>query len=154
MATEQPTFFTRFPGFGDPQILNTDCFIRAASVLPEFFSLWGSRFFLLKSDVNGNMKKIAAASTDSSTSNLKDLLAYEASKNRAQRDSSGSVGLLWLIRSFELLVAILTQLSKSDAQETSLRPIIVKAYDETLRKHHTGLMRKTFHGLREARDTT
>ncbi|CAH8523034.1 unnamed protein product [Dicrocoelium dendriticum] len=112
-------------------------------ILSEFFALWGTRFYIVKSDVDGNMKKVSNAVASLNVTSLKEMLAAEQALNQSTEDSSGSVGLLWLKRTYEFLVCALWYLSQSDSNE-SMKTILLKAYEETLKRYHNRIMYHAF----------
>lgn len=74
---------------------------------------------------------------------LPEMLAKEQSLDLYKKDSSGSVGLLWLKRSFQFLVSLLWFLSIS-TDDDCMKSIVSQAYDESLRHYHNRFMRQTF----------
>ncbi|CAH8542012.1 unnamed protein product [Heterobilharzia americana] len=133
------TFFSNIPVFKDEENLDIPTFLHLSTMICEFFGLWDSRFILLKNDVDGNIKKVSRASNNLHVNTLYELLANETNRD----DSSGSVGLLWLKRTLQFVIRLLLHLAKSKSTE-SMRDIIIKAYDETLIRHHNKLMSYAF----------
>ncbi|GAA51764.1 glycolipid transfer protein-related [Clonorchis sinensis] len=97
----------------------------------------------LLSKIGVTLKKVSNAVRDLNVTHLRDMLLQEQTLHLSKKDSSGSVGLLWLKRTYEFLVRTLWHLSQSTSAD-SMYDIIIKAYDETLTKHHNRLMRHTF----------
>ncbi|TPP63183.1 Glycolipid transfer protein [Fasciola gigantica] len=145
MACNKPvvTFFSKLTDFQDVNTMNIQTFTNASSLLSDFFTLWGSRMALVKSDVEGNIQKVSNAVCSLNCTTLPEMLAKERSLDLYKKDSSGSVGLLWLKRSFQFLVSVLWFLSKS-TNEDCMKTIVSQAYDESLRHYHSRLMRHTF----------
>ncbi|KAF7233525.1 hypothetical protein EG68_07701 [Paragonimus skrjabini miyazakii] len=137
------TFFSSIQDLGDFTDYNFQTFVAYSQILLDFLTLWGSRFYIVKSDVDGNIKKVSNAIKSLNVTSLKDMLALEQQLNICKKDSSGSVGLLWLKRTYDFLLKTLWYLSQSDSEE-SMRNIILQAYDQTLRKYHNKFMRQTF----------
>ncbi|TGZ58393.1 hypothetical protein CRM22_009674 [Opisthorchis felineus] len=140
---EDCTFFSRIPKIDDSSCITVELFMSASSILTDFLVLWGKRFYLVKADVDGNIKKVSNAVRDLNVTHLRDMLLQEQTLHLSKKDSSGSVGLLWLKRTYEFLIRTLWHLSQS-ASADSMYDIIIKAYDETLTKYHNRLMRHTF----------
>ncbi|KAA0199194.1 Glycolipid transfer protein HET C2 [Fasciolopsis buskii] len=137
------TFFSRLTDLQDVNYMSIQTFTNASTLLSDFFNLWGSRMALVKSDVEGNIRKVTNAVCSLNCTTLPEMLAKEQSLDLYKKDSSGSVGLLWLKRSFQFLVSLLWFLSIS-TDDDCMKSIVSQAYDESLRHYHNRFMRQTF----------
>ncbi|KAK4470142.1 hypothetical protein MN116_005725 [Schistosoma mekongi] len=133
------TFFSNIPTFTDEKNLDLQTFFQLSNMISDFFGLWDSKFSILRNDVEGNIRKVSRASANLHVNTLYDLLANE----RNHDDSSGSIGLLWLKRTFEFINCFLHYFSISKSNEL-MSDIITRAYNETLTRHHNILMRHAF----------
>ncbi|CAH8560400.1 unnamed protein product [Schistosoma curassoni] len=133
------TFFSNIPIFKDEKNLDIQTFLQLSKMICDFFGLWDSKFSLLRNDVEGNIKKVSRASTNLHVNTLYDLLANEINRD----DSSGSIGLLWLKRTFQFLICFLHYFAQSKNNEL-IRDMIIRAYDKTLTRYHNKLMRHAF----------
>uniref|UniRef100_A0A0R3SCZ4 GLTP domain-containing protein n=1 Tax=Hymenolepis diminuta TaxID=6216 RepID=A0A0R3SCZ4_HYMDI len=88
----------------------------------------GAALYPVKSDVNGNI--------------VVKMLARENEANIAKKDSSGSVGLLWLSRGVELIIESLAELVRNPDEKMS--NLVKIAYEKTLRPYHNRVMSLIF----------
>lgn len=70
------------------------------------------------------------------------MLAKENEANIAKKDSSGSVGLLWLSRGVELIIESLAELVKNPDEKMS--NLVKNAYEKTLKPYHNRIMSLIF----------
>ncbi|KAF6768944.1 hypothetical protein AHF37_12683 [Paragonimus kellicotti] len=68
----RPTFFSSIQTLGDFTDYNFQTFVACSQILLDFLTLWGSRFYIVKSDVDGNIK-VSYRSLWSSVSEVKTL---------------------------------------------------------------------------------
>ncbi|TNN15110.1 Pleckstrin homology domain-containing family A member 8 [Schistosoma japonicum] len=133
------TFFSNIPTFKDVKNLDLQTFLQLSNMICDFLGLWDSKFSILRNDVEGNIKKVSRASANLHVNTLYDLLVNERNRD----DSSGSIGLLWLKRTFQFINCFLHNFSVSKSNEL-MSDIITRAYNETLTRHHNILMRHAF----------
>ncbi|AXA48244.1 glycolipid transfer protein HET-C2 [Malassezia restricta] len=122
----------------------TSEFIDATEGVVKLFDLLGSSAFaVVQNDMNGNIKKIRdrLLSTGPDLSGTLQLLV----KNEGlpgDKKRTATEGLLWLLRGLEFTAKALR--FSLDNQNEELATSFTKAYEQTLRKHHSILVRPVF----------
>ncbi|KAM3172955.1 hypothetical protein ACTXT7_013492 [Hymenolepis weldensis] len=94
----------------------------------------GAALYPVKSDVNGNIVKIRNSCEKFDVWSVEEMLAKEKEANIANKDSSGSVGLLWLSRGVELIIESLAELVRNPDEKMST--LVKNAYENTLKPYH------------------
>ena len=87
-------------------------------------------------------KKINSASVKYNVKTVEEMLIKEKELKVDKNDNSGTIGLLWLTRGIELIIAVMIELSESP--DKSMQDIGRSAYSRTLVKHHNAIMKKIF----------
>jgi len=121
--------------------VDTIAFLEASEGVVKMFDLIGSAAFnIVQSDMTGNITKVRtyydAHPAESKT--LESLVISE--KNEKKR--TATEGLLWLLRGLHFTLVAL-QRSHGDKSE-ELSASFNKSYDETLKKHHSFVIRPVF----------
>lgn len=88
-------------------------------------------------------QKVTNAYRSLKCSSLRDMLQKEQNQRIYRRNGSGSVGLVWLCRTFQFVSAVLERLHRRNDAD-SMYPIVIDAYDATLTRHHNRVVRNTF----------
>ncbi|KAL2913688.1 hypothetical protein HK105_206848 [Polyrhizophydium stewartii] len=129
------TFFDSLPRqFSDVNVLAAESgietlpFLQASEGLTRMFDTLGSAFSVVKSDVQGNI----------TSATLQSLVEAEKAENK----NTATVGLLWLKRALEFTALGLRRNVDNPGEELSAS--FHKAYDATLSKHHTFMVRGVF----------
>nr|CUU97997.1 glycolipid transfer protein HET C2 [Hymenolepis microstoma] len=112
----------------------------------------GAALYPVKSDVSGNMRKVRNSCERFNVWTIDEMLSKEQEAGVAKKDSSGSVGLLWLSRTVDLILESMVELIKDpDGKMCNLVRI---AYDRTLKPYHSRVMALLFSsGLKLFPDT-
>ncbi|ORX55193.1 glycolipid transfer protein [Hesseltinella vesiculosa] len=121
--------------------IDTDKFLQATEgVVSLFDALGSSAFTVVQNDMNGNIKKIRTRFLSNPTANntLENLVANEAHEKKRV----ATEGLLWLIRGLDFTAQALRR-SLTDVSE-ELNVSFTKAYEGTLRKFHSIVVRPVF----------
>ncbi|EPQ31857.1 uncharacterized protein PFL1_00056 [Pseudozyma flocculosa PF-1] len=123
--------------------VETSGFLEATEGLVKLFDLLGnSAFAVVQNDMNGNIKKIRerllAAPATSST--LQALVENEGKPGDKKR--TATEGLMWLLRGLDFTAKALRR-SVSDPSE-ELTVSFTKAYENSLRQHHSFVIRPVF----------
>ncbi|CAO3649916.1 unnamed protein product [Mucor hiemalis] len=121
--------------------IETDQFLQATEGLVKLFDLLGSAAFsVVQKDMNGNIKKIRERFLSNPTANstLQELLATEA----PEKKRVATEGLLWLTRGLDFTAQALRRSLNEGAEELNIS--FTKAYEETLKKHHSFVVRPVF----------
>nr|CDS34864.1 glycolipid transfer protein HET C2 [Hymenolepis microstoma] len=102
----------------------------------------GAALYPVKSDVSGNMRKVRNSCERFNVWTIDEMLSKEQEAGVAKKDSSGSVGLLWLSRTVDLILESMVELIKDpDGKMCNLVRI---AYDRTLKPYHSRVMALLF----------
>ncbi|KAL5111369.1 Glycolipid transfer protein 1 [Taenia crassiceps] len=109
----------------------------------SFLELQGKALYLVKTDVGGNIKKISNSCEKYKASTVEEMLIKEKEAKVNKNDSSGSIGLLWLMRAIELVLEVMVELPVSP--DLNMREIGRSAYAKTLMKHHNTIMKNLFY---------
>eukprot|EP00300_Choanocystis_sp_HF-7_P027365 c32459_g1_i1.p1 GENE.c32459_g1_i1~~c32459_g1_i1.p1 ORF type:complete len:201 (+),score=27.71 c32459_g1_i1:43-645(+) len=124
--------------------ISTSEFIDATEGVVKLFDLLGSSAFaVVQNDMNGNIKKIRdrLLSTGPDLSGTLQLLV----KNEGlpgDKKRTATEGLLWLLRGLEFTARALRLSLENPSEELSTS--FTKAYENTLRKYHSILVRPVF----------
>ncbi|KAK9240569.1 glycolipid transfer protein domain-containing protein [Lipomyces kononenkoae] len=145
MAATPPTFFFKMKkSFADVPIeggkIDTTEFLEAAECLVSLFDLLGSSAFsVVQMDMNGNIKKIRDRQLTNPIifSTLQDIVLSE----KVEKHKNATIGLLWLTRGLELTAVALRRNIESTEE---LSESFTKAYNETLIKYHSLVVRPVF----------
>ncbi|KAI8825990.1 glycolipid transfer protein domain-containing protein [Fimicolochytrium jonesii] len=115
-------------------------FLEATESLTKLFDSMGAAFGPVKSDLLGNVAKLRTRYTENPTKNktLQELVITE----RAEGKKTATEGLLWLKRGLEFTSKGLRR-NLNDKNE-ELNVSFTKAYEETLSKHHSFMVRPVF----------
>merc|ERR1712230_356132 len=116
-------------------------FLEATEGLIKMFDLLGSSAFtIVQDDMNGNVTKIRnrynAAPAQSQT--LEQLVENE----KGEKKRTATEGLLWLLRGLRFTQVALQRSHANKEEELSVS--FTKAYEETLKKHHSFVVRPVF----------
>ncbi|GAA5896376.1 hypothetical protein JCM3775_001999 [Rhodotorula graminis] len=116
-------------------------FLEATEGLIKMFDLLGSTAFtIVQNDMNGNVTKIRtrynAAPAQSQT--LEQLVANE----QGEKKRTATEGLLWLLRGLRFTQVALKRSQANKEEELAVS--FTKAYEETLKKHHSFVVRPVF----------
>ncbi|KAI8075057.1 glycolipid transfer protein domain-containing protein [Gongronella butleri] len=141
MATYFHTIKRSYADVDTSNGIDTDQFLQATEgVVSLFDALGSSAFSVVQKDMNGNIQKIRTRFLSNPTANntLENLVANEAHEKKRV----ATEGLLWLIRGLDFTAQALRR-SLSDATE-ELTVSFTKAYENTLRKFHSMIIRPVF----------
>jgi hypothetical protein len=118
-------------------------FLAATEDLVKLFDILGSTAFSpVKSDMNGNIKKIREKflTNPEKYNFLQSIVVDEASLPQSKRN--GTEGLMWLRRGLEFTSLALNRNIKDPNEELSTS--FSKAYESTLQKYHNMIVRPIF----------
>ena len=122
----------------------TEQFLLATNEVIRLFDVLGSTAFApVKNDMNGNIAKIRKRSSEDAQGKfltLQGILDYE--KTLPQKQRVGTEGLMWLLRGLTFTATALRRNLQNTSEELSQS--FTKAYEETLSKFHTFLIRPVF----------
>ncbi|KAI7868109.1 glycolipid transfer protein domain-containing protein [Spinellus fusiger] len=121
--------------------IDTEQFLEATEGVVKLFDLLGSAAFsVVQNDMNGNIKKIRERFLSNPTANntLENLMVTES----PEKKRVATEGLLWLSRGLGFTAQALRR-SLDDPNE-ELVTSFTKAYENTLRKHHSIVIRPLF----------
>ncbi|XP_045171675.1 glycolipid transfer protein-like [Mercenaria mercenaria] len=148
---------TLFPQAENIDAIETSKWIEAAEGAVKIVHCMGGQFSMTETDMLGNIKKIRTRyETDTAAfESFKNLLQYEKDNKEDKKDSSGTVGGLWLKRGLEYLCEIFWELiqehdackkpgGKSDSG--AVKSACKKAYEKTLTKYHNMAVRMVVKG--------
>ncbi|KAI8589361.1 glycolipid transfer protein domain-containing protein [Geranomyces variabilis] len=115
-------------------------FLEATESLTKLFDSMGAAFGPVKSDLLGNIAKIRTRYTENPAKNatLQELVITE----RAEGKKTATEGLLWLKRGLEFTSKGLRR--NLDDKNEELNVSFNKAYEATLSKHHSFMVRPVF----------
>ncbi|BFZ59422.1 hypothetical protein YB2330_000431 [Saitoella coloradoensis] len=125
----------------DESGINTAEFLEASEGLVSMFDLLGSAAFsVVQKDMTGNIKKIRdrQLAHPSTSMTLESLVENEVK----EKNRTATQGLLWLTRGLSFTAVALRRNVNNSAEELSTS--FTKAYENTLRKHHSMLIRPVF----------
>ncbi|XP_063397309.1 glycolipid transfer protein-like [Mytilus trossulus] len=143
------TFFTKvkqFPDVPEDEKITLDPFLEAAEGATTIFDLLGVAFKPVKSDITGNISKLRKRQAeDKDKFPTLNAILQDEKDNKTSKE--GQIGALWLNRALffiqQLLVHLIDSLRK-EPDETKFRPIILKAYEETLKPFHGMIVKAVF----------
>ncbi|CAO3666266.1 hypothetical protein G6F70_006119 [Rhizopus microsporus] len=121
--------------------VDTEQFLEATEGLVKLFDLLGSAAFsVVQNDMNGNIKKIRDRYLSNPTANntLEELMKNEA----PEKKRVATEGLLWLTRGLDFTAQALRRSLSDPAEE--LNTSFTKAYEQTLKKYHSIIVRPVF----------
>ncbi|WFD37684.1 uncharacterized protein MJAP1_000631 [Malassezia japonica] len=124
--------------------VSTSEFISATEGVVSLFDLLGSSAFtVVQNDMNGNIAKIRTRllATGPDTSGTLQLLV----RNEGQpgdKKRTATEGLLWLLRGLDFTAKALRRSLENPSEELSVS--FTKAYEASLRKHHSIVVRPIF----------
>ncbi|KAK7539417.1 glycolipid transfer protein-like protein HET-C2 [Phyllosticta citribraziliensis] len=144
-----PTFFdTIKKSFVDVPVdaangnaIKTSDFLEASESLTTLFDVLGSAAFKpVKSDMNGNIKKIRDRQNEkpAESDNLQDLVRNEIKEKK----HTASEGLLWLTRGLDFTAQAIRTNVSNPSQE--LAESFRAAYGNTLKPHHSFVVKPIF----------
>ncbi|KAK8159482.1 glycolipid transfer protein-like protein HET-C2 [Phyllosticta citrichinensis] len=144
-----PTFFdTIKKSFVDVPVdaangnaIKTSDFLEASESLTTLFDVLGSAAFKpVKSDMNGNIKKIRDRQTEkpAESDNLQDLVRNEIKEKK----HTAAEGLLWLTRGLDFTAQAIRTNVSNPSQE--LAESFRAAYGNTLKPHHSFVVKPIF----------
>ncbi|KAL8382231.1 hypothetical protein RB595_006153 [Gaeumannomyces hyphopodioides] len=121
--------------------IETAAFLEASESLTTIFELLGSvAFSPVKSDIQGNVKKLRdrqlAAPAESET--IQELVLNELKTKK----HTAAEGLVWLVRGLEFMCIALSQ--NLAQPNTELADSFRNAYGETLKPHHSFIVKPIF----------
>eukprot|EP00047_Mylnosiga_fluctuans_P002428 m.224496 g.224496 ORF g.224496 m.224496 type:complete len:199 (-) comp11097_c0_seq1:61-657(-) len=138
--TGAPHTFTTIPA-GD---IPSQQFLDACScIIPVFDALGPTAFAPVKSDINGNIKKLRGKleQDPAKFSTLQAMVADEIAKKTTTSSGSATDALLWLKRALSFIQVFLQEVLKGNPDMTACAST---AYDSTLAKYHNFLVRGIF----------
>ncbi|XP_022085840.1 glycolipid transfer protein-like isoform X2 [Acanthaster planci] len=102
-------------------------------------------FAFVKSDVNGNIKKVRKRYDEGPEiySTLADIIEEEVKNDRGFKSNSATEALLWLNRGLNFVCKILKNLIDGNVKDNSVIPALSAAYKATLEVYHNWLVKKT-----------
>ncbi|KAG1055235.1 hypothetical protein G6F46_002155 [Rhizopus delemar] len=121
--------------------VDTEQFLEATEGLVKLFDLLGSAAFsVVQNDMNGNIKKIRERYLSNPTANntLEELMKNES----PEKKRVATEGLLWLTRGLDFTAQALRRSLDNPTEE--LNASFTKSYEQTLRKHHSIVIRPVF----------
>ncbi|KAI9103314.1 glycolipid transfer protein domain-containing protein [Phlyctochytrium arcticum] len=125
---------------GTNEHIDTIPFLEATDSLTKLFDSMGAAFGPVKSDLQGNITKIRTRYTESPEKNktLQELVQSE----KAEGKKTATDGLLWLKRGLEFTAKGLRR--NLDDKSEELTVSFTKAYEQTLSKFHSFMVRPVF----------
>ncbi|KAI8783218.1 pleckstriny domain-containing family A member 8 isoform X2 [Biomphalaria glabrata] len=141
----------QFSKLNEKKTINTELFIQACKDVTTLLDRLGAQFSIAKKDMLGNVKRIEERfNTNKSQYTTLNSIMEEDSKDSPKGHTSAIVGILWLKRGLEFLCAILDGLLKAYEKKViddNLRPIILEAYEKTLKPYHGMVSKFLFSNL-------
>jgi len=139
------SYYSKIRSFKDVSVtdagVDTVQFLEASEGLVGLFDILGSvAFSTVKNDLNGNIAKVRTrydAATDKSKT-LEELVKNE----QGEKKRTATEGLMWLLRGLKFTCIGLQRSTKDQSEELSVS--FTKAYEETLKKHHSIIVRPIF----------
>eukprot|EP00045_Choanoeca_perplexa_P015778 m.203918 g.203918 ORF g.203918 m.203918 type:complete len:200 (-) comp17078_c0_seq1:3751-4350(-) len=135
-----PTTFAAVPR--DDGIATTAFLDACASLVPLFDALGSTAFAPVKSDINGNIKKLRGwhEKDPAACDTLQSMVKVEIEAKTTKASGSATDALLWLKRALTFIRIFLRELVKGEKPADSA----TTAYGESLRKYHNFLVRGIF----------
>ena len=145
------TFFgscSQFPSVINDELIDTRQFLDASRGIVQFVEFLGTVFSPVKSDINGNITKLAAIYEKSPTDyeHLHNIIKSELELPEGEFHI-GTDALLWLTRAIEYIKVFLTlfvQDFDNNQNQKSLEQYFGFAYEATLKKYHGWFVQKIF----------
>lgn len=141
------TFFGKVRQFDDiPEDgqINLDPYLLSAEGASTIIDLMGVAFSPVKADMTGNIKKLKDRQA-TNPEKFTTVTAVLKDEKENKTSTEGQTGALWLCRGLQfiqqLLVHLLDRL-KNNPEETAFRPVLMAAYEDTLKQYH-GFISKT-----------
>lgn len=150
-APDDETFFSLLPHrFGEESMfegeaIKTETFLNACrGILPVLDVLGPTTFAPVKSDISGNIAKIAARLQADPLQNvtLQNMVRLEMMKRTTKASGSATDALLWLKRALEFICVFLKQVA--EVTDESLSEPAGVAYAATLSRYHGWMVRGIF----------
>ncbi|KAJ3310344.1 hypothetical protein HDV04_005095 [Boothiomyces sp. JEL0838] len=139
------TFFDQNPAsFKDANLINGEVetipFLNSVEVLVKLLDSLGSAFSPVRSDIQGNVTKLKTR-YDQFPDKSKTLQSIVISE-KPEKKRIATEALLWLKRGLEFTCLALKLNLENESEE--LQTSFTKAYEQTLSKHHSFLIRPIF----------
>jgi len=144
------TFFTEedslFPALVHGDQIPIVEFLKASAHLGNFFSILGTVFTPVKSDILGNVQKLQdfINNCPENCQYVNDIVKIEG----ANPKSVAIDALLWLKRALEFTLNILDRMVSNETYGSvseDLRPLCLEAYKTTLKRYHGWMVQQIFH---------
>eukprot|EP00118_Oscarella_pearsei_P025819 m.308834 g.308834 ORF g.308834 m.308834 type:complete len:205 (+) comp44941_c0_seq1:18-632(+) len=122
----------------------TESFLDAAGEVVPFFDVLGPTTFKpVKSDINGNIKKLRAIfeKDKEKYSTLQGIVEAEIAEGTTQAKNSGTDALLWLKRALQFIQVFLNKVLEG---EQDLSKCASAAYEASLKRFHGWIVRGIF----------
>lgn len=118
-------------------------FLDACADIVPFFDLLSSKaFYAVKTDINGNIKKLRVKIGENPENDtLQKMVEAEVEAKTTTAKNSATDALCWLKRALMFMKELLSAISKG---ERDLKKAANDAYAETLKKHHGFMVKKVF----------
>ncbi|XP_061196974.1 ceramide-1-phosphate transfer protein-like [Saccostrea echinata] len=133
----------------DGDVVVMDAYVDAYEELSKLFSLLGSVFGFVTSDVVekiGILREYRSSEVSEKYVSIQSMIQYEVETKTTnnKKKASGSRTLLRLHRALEFTSRLLSDLKIADEHE-KMSSLTKTAYDDTLARHHPWLIRKGVH---------
>lgn len=122
----------------------TEFLVACRDYLVIYDLIGGTAIKHVKSDVNGNIKKLANFQNTSQHTNLLQLIQTEINNSTTESSGSATDALLWLKRGLWMMYHFFNELVQTNGTMTANEAINI-AYDRTLSKHHNFFVRPIFY---------
>lgn len=134
----------RFLPVPEDSRIETKSFLDAASEVVPFFDVLGPTAFApVKSDINGNIKKLREkfAQDPEKFKTLQDIVESEIATETTTAKNSATDALLWLKRALQFIVVFLEEVLTG---EQDLVKCAKKAYEASLKRYHGWMVQGVF----------
>ncbi|KAJ7353920.1 hypothetical protein OS493_031367 [Desmophyllum pertusum] len=134
----------RFLPIPEDTRIETKSFLDAASEVVPFFDVLGPTAFApVKSDINGNIKKLREkfAKDPEKYKTLQGIVESEIEEGTTKEKNSATDALLWLKRAMQFIIVFLEEVLKG---EPDLVKCAKKAYEGSLKKFHGWIVQGIF----------
>lgn len=124
--------------------IETKSFLDAASEVVPFFDVLGPTAFApVKSDINGNIKKLREkfAKDPEKFKTLQDIVDSEIAEKSTKVKNSATDALLWLKRALQFIIVFLREVLTG---EEDLVKCAKKAYENSLKRYHGWMVQGVF----------
>ncbi|KAL6785533.1 hypothetical protein ACKKBF_B00675 [Auxenochlorella protothecoides x Auxenochlorella symbiontica] len=125
--------------------IQTNRFLDVCRLVLQAVDHLGTGFMLVKSDVGGNIDRLARSAATNPERYDADILVIvedEVQAGGAASSSSSTKGLLWLKRAMQFVTALLNRLTEDE--EESLSAAASETYYATLQQYHGWIVTGTF----------